>query len=158
MTILLILLLTLPNLVYRLHAQVDFGVGIDFTPGAFERTEKTKKEPEQKNELIERISVRFNQNYDQLHKLHLQGYGYNELIKLLLIADKSKKSIEEIVKSRDKKDKIAKIATSYGLNYKEIYFEAHIIRTELEQETTQQYKTGLEQSTTQQYNKQLPEN
>ena len=131
-----------------LYAQVNFGVGVDFTPRPAERTREKRKEPEVKNEFIERISIRFNQNYDRLFSLYRRGYGYTELIRLLLIADKSEKPFDDIVKLRDKKERLSKIATSHGLAYKEIYFESRKIRTELESSTTAQH---LLESTTEQY-------
>ena len=120
-----------------LFAQVDFGVGIDFTPKTSEKA--SKQEKEQKNYFIERIALKFNQNYEKLHRLYQRGYGYIELLKLILISEKSKKELDEIIKYRDKKDKISKIASMYGLNYKEIYLEAYRIRSELESDTTEQF-------------------
>ncbi|MDI6641770.1 MAG: hypothetical protein QME68_05610, partial [Elusimicrobiota bacterium] len=122
-----------------LFAQVEFGIGVDFIPYPAERAEKAKKVPELKNDFIEKISIRFNQNYDKLYLLYRRGYGYTELIKLLLITEKSGKALDEIVKIREKKEKISKIATSLGLDYKEIYFESYKIKTELESSTTEQY-------------------
>ncbi|MBU2567691.1 MAG: hypothetical protein KJ967_02810 [Elusimicrobia bacterium] len=117
-------------------AQVGFGVGVDFTPGAYDErrlSREEKKEPP-KNPMVEKISERFGQKSEELQRLWRRGYGYVELIKILLIVKEVNKDLNEIVKQRDKRVRLSKIAESYGVDYHMIYTLSYAIRSELETE------------------------
>ena len=114
-------------------AHVGFGVGVDITPGPFDdRIQPEEKKEPPKNPMVEKISERFGQKSEQLQLLWRRGYGYVELIKILLIAKEVDRELNEIVKQRDRRVRISKIAESYGIDYRKIYMLSYTIRSELE--------------------------
>lgn len=125
-----------------ISAQVGMGVGIDFSGMGESVQPKEKKKEKPKDAFIQKLAKRFTQDEDKLHKLWYKGYGRLELTKLLLIAEKTTQPLEEIVRLRAK-EKIAKIAQKYNLDYKEIIKEAAKIKTEIiTQETEPQNLPG----------------
>lgn len=120
---------------------VGVGFGVNVTPGAGKKAKpKSKKKQELKDAFIERIAIRLDQDPDELHSLRRKGYGRVELIKLILIAKKTKQPLNEIVKLRNRKEKIKKIAEKYNLDYKKIYFQAKKIKLEIKREEGKFFK------------------
>ncbi|MFN3966751.1 MAG: hypothetical protein ACK4JE_03530 [Endomicrobiia bacterium] len=117
-------------------SQVDFGIGIDFSPYPYFEESKEQKEEKKlpPDPLIEKISKKFEQDTEKLNNLFRRGYGYLELIKILLIVKESGKDIEEILKLRERKQKLADIAKKFNLEYEKIYNMAYIIKSEVEED------------------------
>lgn len=132
------------------YAQV--GIGVEFTPGSSVQKKEEKIIKKGKNPLIVELAERFSVEEKELNKLHKRGYGYLELVKLLLISKKANKPLEEIVKKRDKGKKISKLAEEYELKYREIHLEAQKIREEIEDSSKtippKEINSSLEKSTT----------
>jgi len=63
-----------------------------------------------------------------------KGFGRTELIRLILVSQKSKKNLEELIQEREKGTRLAKISKSANLNNRAIRKEANEILDELEKE------------------------
>ncbi len=112
-------------------SQVDFGVGFDFSPYPYSEPQKKKEEKKPPDYLIEQISKKFEQDTEKINNLFRRGYGYLELIKILLIVKKSGKDIEQILKLREKDKKLSEIAKKFDLDYEDIYNSAYKIKSEI---------------------------
>jgi len=120
--------------------QIDVGVGFSPTPPIEKSVE------EGKNPFLTELAERFSVKEKELDKLYNRGYGYSELIKIILIAKKIDKSLEEIVKEREKGKKISKIAEEYKLNYQKIHLESLKIKGEIK--SSLETRQPLRKSTT----------
>jgi len=118
---------TLHTLHY-LYGQVEVGVGL--TPGL--TSSKEEKTVEKSRDLfISELAEKFAYEEKDLQRLYRRGYGYTELIKLILISQKSAKPLTEVVKKRDKGKKLRIIAKDYEIDYSTIMEEAKQIREEI---------------------------
>lgn len=127
------------NLSTVLYGQV--GIGVSFTPD-FSPSKEEKEIKKTKNPFLVELAERFSLEEKDLDRLYSRGYGYTEIIKLILITKKTNEPLEEIVKKRDKGKKMRKIAEDYELDYWVIDKEALKIKEEiktslLSQPTTQ---------------------
>ncbi|HCJ67510.1 MAG TPA: hypothetical protein DHV62_09410, partial [Elusimicrobia bacterium] len=117
----------------RLYGQ-QVGVGIEFSPpeeiGVKKKGKRITNRAE--NPFLIELAERFTIEDKELNNLHNRGYGYVELIKIILISERADKPLEEVVKKRDKGKKMRKIAEDYKLDYREIYLEALKIRKEID--------------------------
>ena len=109
---------------------VDFGVGMD--PGSFRTSKPGEKEEPVTDPLIGKIALHFKQSSDKLHALWYRGYGYLELIRLSMMAESSKTPFDDIIKLRDKGEKLSAIAGKYQLPYRDIYSRSFILKDILE--------------------------
>lgn len=117
---------------------------------------KQGKKPLLKDAFIERIAIKFDQKSDDLQPLRRKGYGKVEIIKLVLISQKSNQPLKELVKKRDKNERLTKIAQEYNLDYKQINLEAYEIKEEIETSlfiSSTTYKHSLIKNTTEVINK-----
>lgn len=131
---LFLFVLALPITNYRLpqlHAQ-QIGVGVEFSPGSSVKKKGKRITNRAENPFLIELAGKFAIEEKELHKLHNRGYGYAELIKIILISKKAEKPLEEVTKKRDKGKKIRKIAEDYKLDYREIHLEALKIKKEID--------------------------
>ncbi|OGS21777.1 MAG: hypothetical protein A2252_06520 [Elusimicrobia bacterium RIFOXYA2_FULL_39_19] len=136
-----------------LNSASSFGqginAGVEIDPSGFgSKSDKDEKKVEKPDALADRIAVRFAKESKEIQEQKKKGYGYNELIKLLLIAQKADVKFETIIELRNKKTKIADIAKKYNLNYKEIYMESGKIKSELVFDPSEYLKPALASNTT----------
>ncbi len=118
---------------YTLHlGYAQVGIGVEFTPGSPVKKKNRKINNRNEDPFLIELAGKFTREEKELHKLHNRGYGYVELIKIVLISEKADKLLEEVVKKRDKGNKMRKIAEDYKLDYREIYLEALQIRKEID--------------------------
>jgi len=110
---------------------VDFGAGIDFSGvgGGPQRIIVKSSDT-----FITKIAEKFDYDEEKLQKLFHNGYGRNELIKLILITEESAKPFNDILKLREKPMPLRKIARKYEIDYRFIYDEAKKIELELKGE------------------------
>jgi len=119
---------------FSFSQQFDFGVGIDFSQYSYSETKKQKEEKKlPPDPLIEQISKKFGQDTEKMNNLFRRGYGYIELIKILMIVKESGKDVEEIIKLREKNQKLSEIAKKFNLDYENIYNSAYQIKSEVEE-------------------------
>lgn len=120
-----------PYTLHCLYSQ-QIGVGVEFSPSPpVKKKEEKKIKKKVENFFIFELAERFSLEEKKLNKLYNRGYGYLELIKIILIAKKADKPLEEIVKKRDKGKKMRKIAEEYQLDYQKIHLEALKIKDEI---------------------------
>ena len=67
----------------------------------------------------------------KLQVLYRNGYGYFELIKLLLISKLSGEKMIELIKLREKGSKVRNLAEKYKLDYKSILKESTQIHSQI---------------------------
>ena len=68
---------------------------------------------------------------EKLQVLFRNGYGYFELIKLLLISKLSGEKMIELIKLREKGSKVRNLAEKYKLDYKSILKESTQIHSQI---------------------------
>jgi hypothetical protein len=112
--------------------------------------------PDQKKEKIlrppdvyvEKIAEYFNAKANDVIRLWYKGYGRNELIKLLLIMQKSHRKVRELESMRDKNEELSKIAAKYNLDYEAILAEAIEVRRTIDRRISDRVpKASLQIST-----------
>jgi hypothetical protein len=109
--------------------------------------EREKKKERKQDKLIEKIAILLNQNYEELYTHHENGYGYTELIKIILISKKSGQPLKKIIELRDNKMLLSKIAEKFNLDYKSIYKEAIKLKKELDKEIKSENKIEVSSGT-----------
>jgi hypothetical protein len=67
-----------------------------------------------------------------LQELYRRGVGYLELIRLILISDKSGNTFREILNLRIRKEKLSTIAQKYNVDYRDIYIESYKIKSKID--------------------------
>lgn len=92
--------------------------------------EKRTAEP-----FVQALSKKFALPEELLAEHLAAGTGRVEIIRLILISKKSGKSLEELVKEREKGARLSKLAESAGLEPKKIRQEAESLFKEIEQES-----------------------
>ena len=133
----LILVSTILTYSFSFSQQFDFGVGIDFSQYPYSETRKQKEEKKlPPDPIIEQISKKFEQDPEKINNLFKRGYGYVELIKILLIARQSGKDIDEIIKLREKNQKFSEVTKKFNLDYEKIHNDAYKIKSEVEENET----------------------
>jgi hypothetical protein len=141
----IILLAALYNIISCINAYTQ-NLGIGYSP-SYRSSQGKQEKDKSKDPFIKNIAVKFNWNPGELYFLREVGYGRVELIKLLLIAAKADVPLNPIIEARAKNMRISRIAKKYNVDYKSVYREAYIIRTELEAITTTQAEISMEKST-----------
>lgn len=127
------LLLILVSIFLDASAQdAEVGLGLGLSPWDSVSKRQDEKKKKQADLFIKILARHFKTDEDELNKLWNRGYGRNELIKLLLISQKSGQELKEIIKQRDKKTRLSKLSEKYNLNYNEILDEQNALRKELD--------------------------
>lgn len=110
----------------QVSAQSDYGMGTS----PFESSPAQKKErmPRPPDIYVQKIAQYFNVKEEEVARLWNRGYGRNELIKLLLIMQKSRQKLRDLARMRDKHEKLSKIAAKYDLDYDALLGEAIAVR------------------------------
>ena len=126
-----IILAALLCLAQPCFAEVDFGAGVDFsTWGPY--GEKRDKKDRPTEPFIAALAQHFKCDRNELMKLWYRGYGRNELIKLLLISGRSGKDLKELVKQRDKGEKLSGLAKKYAVDWDQVVAETQVLRKEID--------------------------
>ncbi|OGR79418.1 MAG: hypothetical protein A3I11_03355 [Elusimicrobia bacterium RIFCSPLOWO2_02_FULL_39_32] len=104
--------------------------------------ENTKKIVEKKSldPFIETLVKKFSSDEKLLSESVSKGFGRRELIRLILMAKKSGKSLEELIKEREKGTGLKKIAESLKLDHSTIRKEALAISKEIEKNLEKRIK------------------
>ena len=117
------------------HAQV--GVGVQVDPGNFSGSKEGKAKEKPKvlpfveallqtmspEELIS-LSVSTSSVKEDWSRLMLRGVYKQEMLQLILLAQKAKKPLKDVLKQRAKKQELSKMAGGFGLSYDAIYEES----------------------------------
>ena len=96
---------------------------------------KPPKAEEKKDPLIFMLSQKFDMNEKDLNKLRNKGYGYTEIIKVIIISRDANVKLEDVVHKRDKKVLFKKIIEEYRLDGEKIEDEANLARREIDEYT-----------------------
>jgi len=95
--------------------------------------EREKRFEERRDPMILAIALRFDLEGKEVDKLRRRGYGYSEIIKVLLIAEYAKVDFKEIAKLRDKPEPFRKIIKKYNLDIDDIERKTGEIRGQIEE-------------------------
>jgi hypothetical protein len=103
-------------------------------PAPFETavsTEPVKKAP---SEFAKKAAERLGVLATSLGKLEQAGFGRGEMIRFTLIAKKSEKAWDDLVKERRKGAPFRKMAQDAKLDYNELFLQAERLRDEIDDE------------------------
>jgi hypothetical protein len=95
-------------------------------------TKKKEKKPRLPDPYVKAIAAHFDQKIEDIHGLFLRGYGRNELIKMLIISQRSGATFKDLVKQRDKGKRLSQLAEKYKLDYYAVLDEATTVRAEID--------------------------
>jgi len=110
----------------------DIGTGIGISPGDSTPNFRREKKIRPIEPFIKVLAKQFHREVSELGALSARGYGRNELIKLLLMAQKSGKDLKDLVKLRDKNTRLSAMADMYHLDYPELLSEAESVRKDID--------------------------
>lgn len=104
--------------------------------------ENTKKTVDKKSldPFLRVLVQRFSSDEKLLNEAVSKGFGRRELVRLILMAKKSGKSLEELMKEREKGTRLKKIAESLKLDHSSIRQEALAISKEIENDLEKRKK------------------
>lgn len=125
--------------------QGEVGVGLFPFEGGGPKDKKEEKTS--RNPMVIAIAQELKLPEKAMEDLHQKGYGYWELIRLGLLAQKSGKPLADVVKLREEKKRkpFRTMAERLKVNYEQVLVEAHAIRHRAEAKAPQ---LAVELSTT----------
>lgn len=98
-----------------------------------ERQAKKKKpiyiEPFCRN--LEQAVTYWQMTAEEIQECKNNGFGYNELIKVILISKKAERKLEDVIKRRRRGESFEEISKRYKVDYAEIKKETKQIRSEV---------------------------
>ncbi|MFH1282313.1 MAG: hypothetical protein ABII27_01455 [bacterium] len=134
------------------YACAQAGIGMEVQPGNYISSEKNKNENRKIDPFIVEVSKKFNMDKLELMDLADIGYGRSEIITLILIADKSGTEFKKIIKLRNERTSLKKLAERYSIPYSVVRGEAKNMKLEIEELIySEEYQKILESQSTAQF-------
>lgn len=120
-------------LFYLLPAEISaqVGFGLEVFPGPTTDKKETKKENKVANSTVSYIAAHFQVDNKEVEDLFERGFGYGELVRVFLIAQKANRPVKDVAKRRETEDTFKKICDRYKLDFWEIDAQAEIIQEEI---------------------------
>lgn len=108
--------------------QAEIGAGVAVSPMEAYPRSKAAEKGKHPDAVISEIAMRLNADDAELQKLWNRGYGRNEIITLLLIAERGRVTLKTVVKERDKGTRFSTLCARYGIDHRAVIVDANAVR------------------------------